>query len=115
MNGTCTQPSAAYPSTSSSWCSMRELKIGEFVSVVRDGAVATVTMDRGDGRNALSRQLILEMTEAAKQFADDLETQAVILTGNGAFTAGADLKRSEEHTSELQSHVNLVCRLLLEK
>src|SRR5690242_21018733 len=25
------------------------------------------------------------------------------------------LHRSEEHTSELQSHVNLVCRLLLEK
>src|SRR5438477_3462287 len=25
------------------------------------------------------------------------------------------VKRSEEHTSELQSHVNLVCRLLLEK
>src|SRR6266480_5741942 len=27
----------------------------------------------------------------------------------------AVLLRSEEHTSELQSHVNLVCRLLLEK
>src|SRR5260370_1979128 len=27
--------------------------------------------------------------------------------------AGGD--RSEEHTSELQSHLNLVCRLLLEK
>src|SRR5690242_20889228 len=26
----------------------------------------------------------------------------------------ADSRRSEEHTSELQSHVNLVCRLLLE-
>src|SRR4051812_33879969 len=25
------------------------------------------------------------------------------------------LTRSEEHTSELQSHVNIVCRLLLEK
>src|SRR5260370_32738829 len=25
------------------------------------------------------------------------------------------MKRSEEHTSELQSHLNLVCRLLLEK
>src|SRR5260370_9445766 len=25
------------------------------------------------------------------------------------------LNRSEEHTSELQSHLNLVCRLLLEK
>src|SRR2546430_9634184 len=28
---------------------------------------------------------------------------------------GAFLKRSEEHTSELQSQSNLVCRLLLEK
>src|SRR5260370_23446135 len=26
-----------------------------------------------------------------------------------------DGQRSEEHTSELQSHLNLVCRLLLEK
>src|SRR5260370_10062826 len=43
------------------------------------------------------------------------------------YLIGADLKqysaarpmtlfeRSEEHTSELQSHLNLVCRLLLEK
>src|SRR5690242_21098359 len=29
--------------------------------------------------------------------------------------AAIDDIRSEEHTSELQSHVNLVCRLLLEK
>src|SRR5437667_5303935 len=29
--------------------------------------------------------------------------------------AEADLLRSEEHTSELQSHHDLVCRLLLEK
>ena len=30
--------------------------------------------------------------------------------------AGANIvKRSEEHTSELQSHSELVCRLLLEK
>src|SRR5690242_19506334 len=32
---------------------------------------------------------------------------------NYAIVQGVD--RSEEHTSELQSHVNLVCRLLLEK
>src|SRR5260370_11281995 len=31
-----------------------------------------------------------------------------------ALTA-SDSDRSEEHTSELQSHLNLVCRLLLEK
>src|SRR5690242_20909152 len=30
-------------------------------------------------------------------------------------TREAVTPRSEEHTSELQSHVNLVCRLLLEK
>src|SRR5260370_6743428 len=29
--------------------------------------------------------------------------------------ARAPERRSEEHTSELQSHLNLVCRLLLEK
>src|SRR5260370_5788312 len=29
--------------------------------------------------------------------------------------AAHGLYRSEEHTSELQSHLNLVCRLLLEK
>src|SRR5438477_9899529 len=33
---------------------------------------------------------------------------------DGTRTVGVWL-RSEEHTSELQSHVNLVCRLLLEK
>src|SRR5438477_12948408 len=33
-----------------------------------------------------------------------------------AVTRGISARdRSEEHTSELQSHVNLVCRLLLEK
>src|SRR6266571_7054604 len=33
----------------------------------------------------------------------------------GGARTGAGGGRSEEHTSELQSHVNLVCRLLLEK
>src|SRR5690242_21237287 len=33
----------------------------------------------------------------------------------GVIEVAAGILRSEEHTSELQSHVNLVCRLLLEK
>src|SRR5690242_21896852 len=33
----------------------------------------------------------------------------------GFVSYGGDAARSEEHTSELQSHVKLVCRLLLEK
>src|SRR5947207_9135293 len=35
-------------------------------------------------------------------------------TASGFFSPG-DAGRSEEHTSELQSHSDLVCRLLLEK
>src|SRR2546429_6644921 len=34
---------------------------------------------------------------------------------NGSHTAGILVTRSEEHTSELQSRLHLVCRLLLEK
>src|SRR5690349_23987926 len=34
---------------------------------------------------------------------------------DGVFTAGVLEERSEEHTSELQSRRDLVCRLLLEK
>src|SRR5260370_27135189 len=34
---------------------------------------------------------------------------------HGLAGAGRKRGRSEEHTSELQSHLNLVCRLLLEK
>src|SRR5690242_995489 len=48
------------------------------------------------------------------------EKTAMILTSNRGFAEwgeifGDAVVRSEEHTSELQSHVNLVCRLLLEK
>src|SRR5690606_40527406 len=40
----------------------------------------------------------------------------VAAVSNGAnITDGIDGLRSEEHTSELQSRENLVCRLLLEK
>src|SRR5690606_42165620 len=44
--------------------------------------------------------------------ADDLLEQAVVVTDA---VAEARQVRSEEHTSELQSRENLVCRLLLEK
>src|SRR5690242_20931382 len=38
-----------------------------------------------------------------------------MVTGASTADLAVVLVRSEEHTSELQSHVNLVCRLLLEK
>src|SRR5438034_10869612 len=36
-------------------------------------------------------------------------------SGPAQTASQVDVKRSEEHTSELQSHSDLVCRLLLEK
>src|SRR5690242_2973021 len=44
-----------------------------------------------------------------------LETVEAHIPGGKQDQFAAALGRSEEHTSELQSHVNLVCRLLLEK
>src|SRR5260221_5367151 len=44
------------------------------------------------------------------------DTLAQIHMIRGTYETAADfLVRSEEHTSELQSHSDLVCRLLLEK
>src|SRR5260370_30710842 len=47
---------------------------------------------------------------------EDTQTLTDILRTQWGFTGyvQSDFGRSEEHTSELQSHLNLVCRLLLE-
>src|SRR5260370_27114456 len=42
-------------------------------------------------------------------------TAEEVLFGTFKIVGGRRIIRSEEHTSELQSHLNLVCRLLLEK
>lgn len=65
--------------------------IGEYVSVARDGAIATVTFDRGDRLNALSVQAMEDLTQAARALATDTSCTAIVLTGGQAFSAGADL------------------------
>src|SRR2546427_8811880 len=45
----------------------------------------------------------------------DLVSQPRLQDGSERKFRGGRLSRSEEHTSELQSQSNLVCRLLLEK
>src|SRR4051812_49514746 len=64
-----------------------------FRSLVAEGHVLIEDLP-GVGKTTLARALAKSLDLA---FARDLAS------------------RSEEHTSELQSHVNLVCRLLLEK
>ena len=61
------------------------------VSVVREGAVAVVTLDRGDGLNALSIKVMQALTEVAVGLRGDTSVTAVVLTGARVFSAGADL------------------------
>src|SRR2546422_4541766 len=45
----------------------------------------------------------------------DVPARRPVHDGGVAHGAGHEVVRSEEHTSELQSRLHLVCRLLLEK
>src|SRR5260370_4440573 len=65
----------------------------------------------------INGELTAEFLEAIFFPNSPLHDGAVIVRGNQILAAGCeeDRFRSEEHTSELQSHLNLVCRLLLEK
>jgi enoyl-CoA hydratase len=57
------------------------------------GGVATVTLNRPEARNALSRALLKALHEALRQADDDDDVAAVVLTGTDpAFSAGVDLK-----------------------
>src|SRR4051812_49756379 len=71
---------------------------GDLPPVDDRGVIRQVRADR-ECRDALGRQL-------------DLPLAPLPVNHRGLPVL---LQRSEEHTSELQSHVNLVCRLLLEK
>ena len=63
------------------------------VSTGIDGRIATVRFDTGTRANALSQQLMQDLTEAALQFHDAPDISAVILTGRAdQFSMGADLK-----------------------
>ncbi len=64
----------------------------ENVTVAHGGSVATVTFDRKGSLNAFNQSTILELTDVARRFQDDLTTQAVVLSGApNAFSAGIDL------------------------
>src|SRR3954454_23025525 len=61
--------------------------------VERQDGVTTLTMNRPQAMNALSRDLRRALVKAFAALATDDETKVVILTGAGrAFCAGLDLK-----------------------
>lgn len=63
-----------------------------------DRAIATITLDSPENRNALSSALVGDLREHLQTAAGDTDVRAVVLTHTGAtFCAGADLK---EQTAE---------------
>jgi 3-hydroxypropionyl-coenzyme A dehydratase len=60
---------------------------------VRDDGVATVTLNTPDNRNALSNQLLTELTAALESARDDAAVRCVVLTSSHekVFSAGAAL------------------------
>src|SRR3712207_6890123 len=64
--------------------------------------------------SALDPEMIKEVLDAMEELAESGMTMIVVTHEMGFARAVAD-RRSEEHTSELQSRQYLVCRLLLEK
>jgi enoyl-CoA hydratase/carnithine racemase len=63
----------------------------------RDGAAFVITLKRPERRNALSRQAVAEIIDAARQGEADKAAHAVIVTGGlQYFSAGADLTEAIE-------------------
>jgi 2-(1,2-epoxy-1,2-dihydrophenyl)acetyl-CoA isomerase len=85
----------------------------ETVNVRRDGAAATVELNRPQALNAWNRQLGLDLLAALEDVAADDGVRAVMLTGAGrGFSSGADLRdltgREEERTPDGRPDVERV-------
>jgi enoyl-CoA hydratase/carnithine racemase len=86
------------------------------ILVVRDGSVATITMNNPEKRNALSVPMMSELLDAFTALGDDKTIRAVILAANGpAFSAGHDLRDLVDGDITVYRHVFDVCTQLMER
>ena len=65
----------------------------ETLSIEIDGEIGTLTLDRPDSLNAMSPELIFELTVASGWLADQAPLRGLIVTGAGdrAFSSGGDV------------------------
>jgi enoyl-CoA hydratase len=72
----------------------------ETLLVDRDGAVAILTINRPDKRNALNSQVRAELVAALDALRDDESVRVLVITGAGdkAFVAGADIGEFADRT-----------------
>ncbi len=63
----------------------------ETLRTEREGPLMTVRLNRPERRNAINRQMHLDLQEVCRELSEDFETRVVILAGEGAaFCSGAD-------------------------
>ncbi|MBV9148230.1 MAG: enoyl-CoA hydratase [Candidatus Eremiobacteraeota bacterium] len=85
--------------------------------LIRESAdgVVTVTMNRPEKRNALSLELMGELTDAFREVGADRENRVVILRGEGrAFSAGHDLREMLNRSPEDYQRIFDVCIQLMD-
>ena len=71
----------------------------EMVVTDRNGAVATVTLNRPDALNAFDRELAAALDASLRAVEQEREIRAVIVTGTGrAFSAGQDVRELARET-----------------
>ena len=62
------------------------------IKLDKEGAVATISLNRPDAMNALSPDLLVDLSGAVANVHDDQNIKALVIRGEGrAFSAGADL------------------------
>jgi enoyl-CoA hydratase/carnithine racemase len=65
-----------------------------FIEVVRDGPIATVTLNRADRRNAITTEMMRDLERISRAFSEDEQTRAVVFRAEGGdFSVGADLQQ----------------------
>lgn len=73
----------------------------ETLAVAREGAVASITIDRPSAKNTLTQTMVDELLAVAVALGEDDEVRCITLTGAGdAFGAGADLSRLDGDASD---------------
>jgi enoyl-CoA hydratase/carnithine racemase len=80
-----------------------------------DGGVATITLNRAERRNALSVEVMRELTATLEALGEDPAVRVVILRGNGpAFSAGHDIREMLDRSVAEYRRVFDVCVRLME-
>lgn len=77
------------------------IELPEGLTLQRENGVATVTLARENPRNPLSHAIMSGLRDVARWLKTDIETHAVIVTGDPVFSAGADLKDHDMRTDHM--------------